>query len=340
MRCQRRRRLAGGVGVENLPLGKLSAGITTMQFLGLILFLSLVCVETPAASRKNGFEISDALIPTDQIKSGGPGKDGIPAIDEPRFVTAEEDRFLRSTDRVIGVTVNGISKAYPIKILNWHEVVNDQFADQAVVITYCPLCATGMVFSAQGADIAITFGVSGLLYNSDVLLYDRPTHSLWSQILGKAVSGPLKGTIMKQLPASHTTWREWQHRHPGTLVLSRKTGFRRDYRTSPYLDYAGSNRLMFPVEHRNNTYRNKEMILGLTLNGQHIAFPFKELKRQGIARFEYQVADQLLTIEWLAKEKTARVLDAQGEELPSVLAYWFAWYAFFPGTLVFEAPDG
>ncbi len=285
----------------------------------------------------NGFDLSDSTVDVSQIRHGGTGKDGIPALDQPKFIPAEEAKFLKRRDRVLGVYRNGVAKAYPIKILDWHEVVNDKFADEAIVVSYCPLCGTGMVFSAQAKDFAMTFGVSGLLYNSDVLLYDRPTQSLWSQILGRAITGKLRNTVLNLIPSSNTTWREWLTRHPDTLVLSRDTGFRRDYRSTPYLDYARSPKLMFPVSQKNSAYRNKEMVLGLQSGDSYKAYPFKELKRNGLTRFSDEFAGKMLTIEWLPGDKTARALDEQGNELPTVLAYWFAWYTFHPNTLVFEA---
>jgi hypothetical protein len=286
---------------------------------------------------KNGFDLSDSSVPEIEILDSGTRKDAIPALDQPKFIAAEEADFLKRKDRILGVYHNGIAKAYPIKILDWHEIVNDTYDDEAILVSYCPLCGTGMVFSAQAKDFAITFGVSGLLYNSDVLLYDRPTSSLWSQILGRAVTGPLKNTALKPIPSSHTSWQEWQARHPETLVLSRETGFRRNYRESPYLDYARSGKLMFPVSQKNSAYRNKEMVLGVQLGDHYKAYPFKELKSHGQSRFTDEFAGKLFSIEWLPNDKTARAFDQHGNELPTVLAYWFAWYTFHPDTLIFEA---
>ncbi|NIR48043.1 DUF3179 domain-containing protein, partial [candidate division KSB1 bacterium] len=144
------------------------------------------------AQTKNGFDLSGSLIPPDEILAGGPPRDGIPAIDNPKFVSPSEADFLQPEDRVLGIDRNGVAKAYPIKIVNWHEIINDRFGDEAVVVTYCPLCGSGVAFSAEINAKATTFGVSGLLYNNDVLLYDRRTKSLWSQLMGKAVTGPLK----------------------------------------------------------------------------------------------------------------------------------------------------
>lgn len=288
-----------------------------------------------AADSRNGFDYSDALVPADEIFWGGVPRDGIPPIHKPKFVAANEADFVRDKDRVLGVVHNGIAKAYPIRILDRHEVVNDHFGDQAVVVTYCPLCFSGMAFTTRFSGVDLKFGVSGLLYNSDVLLYDYKTGSLWSQLLSKAISGPLKGAEIPAIPAANTTWRNWQGRHPDTLVLSTDTGFRANYRSSPYGEYQSKGRLMFPVGNHNNDYRNKELVLGIEINGAAKAYPFKELRAHGKASFSDSVGGTQLTIEWHEKEKYARALDSSGEEIPTVIVFWFAWYAFHPGTEVF-----
>jgi len=279
---------------------------------------------------KNGFDLSDGLIPPEKIHHGGPPRDGIPSIDNPKFITAAEAGFLKDDDRVMGVRRNGIAKAYPIRILNWHEIVNDTFGDEAVLISYCPLCYSGMAFLVQGTDFHLTFGVSGLLYNSDMLLYDRQTGSLWSQIKARAISGPLKGTVLPLLPSSHTTWRDWKSEYPDTLVLSTDTGFNRNYNRSPYLGYGQSNQLFFPVEHQNSQYRRKDLVLGVTIGDKQKAYPFPELEKQGLLQFEDEFAGEKLRIEWKPAENTARILDQDNNELPSLIAYWFAWHAFYP----------
>ena len=135
-----------------------------------------------SAQSMKGFDLSNASIPVDEIKDGGPPKDGIPAIDQPEFKKASAVQLDEQT-RVMGVKVNEVAKAYPVPIMNYHEIVNDMFAGRPVVVTYCPLCGSGIAFDAAIDGERKTFGVSGLLYNSDVLLYDRQTESLWSQIM-------------------------------------------------------------------------------------------------------------------------------------------------------------
>jgi hypothetical protein len=268
----------------------------------------------------NGFNLNRASVPKDEIRAGGPPRDGIPAIDEPRFTAADGAGFLAPGDRVLGVVRNGVAKAYPVRILNWHEIVNDRFRGEAVVVSYCPLCGTGMVFSAEVDGRNLDFGVSGLLYNSDLLLYDRYSLSLWSQILGEAVSGAYVGTELTHLPASHTTWRDWRARHPDTLVLSRDTGYRRDYSRMPYDGYEESGRIYFPVANRDQRYHPKEKVIGLTLQGEAKAYPFTELAGRDTP-FRDELAGTTITVHFDNENRTGRILDADGVEMPTVTGY-------------------
>jgi hypothetical protein len=173
----------------------------------LLLLPMLALSGAVCALEKNGFEIRRPLVPRDEIVQGGPPRDGIPALDEPDSVEAGDARFLKPDDRILGISLRGAARAYPIRILNYHEVVNDRIGTEPVVITYCPLCGSGMAFSSEVGGRLLTFGVSGLLYNSDVLLFDRQTESLWSQLRKQAVTGPLKGQELEMLPVAHTAWR-------------------------------------------------------------------------------------------------------------------------------------
>ena len=163
-----------------------------MFFVGVGAILILTAWLGLGRTPTTGFDLKKHNVPLDQIVDGGPGKDGIPAILTPRFVPAGEATFLQDADRVLGLTLGAEAKAYPIKILNWHEIVNDTVSGTAVVVTYCPLCGTGIAFDATVQGSLYTFGVSGLLYQSDLLMYDHQTESLWSQISMHAVAGPLR----------------------------------------------------------------------------------------------------------------------------------------------------
>ena len=291
---------------------------------------------TSAAESKNGFVLNDALVPVDEILHGGPGRDGIPSLDDPVFVKAGEAKFLSAKDRVLGIAINGVARAYPVRILNYHEIVNDSIGAEAIVVTYCPLCGSGIAFSSTINGRRLEFGVSGLLYNSDVLLYDRQSKSLWSQIKKTAVTGPMRGTKLHAIPLSHTTWRDWQTRHPNTQVLSTDTGFRRNYKVSPYGDYTRDGRLYFPVAEQNSQYRRKSTVLGLEIDGQFKAYPFDELKKSP-EQFTDEFEGRLFEVIYDKKNQTARIVDPEGNELPTLLAFWFAWYAFHPDTDIYTA---
>ncbi|MBY4678515.1 DUF3179 domain-containing protein [Marinobacterium arenosum] len=289
--------------------------------------------------RYNDFDLRNSLIPAQQILPGGPPKDGIPAIDNPKFVSADSIDWLHSQSQLLALEIDGQAKGYPIAILNWHEVVNDSFGDQSVVITYCPLCGTGMAFLASVEGQSFTFGVSGLLYNSDVLLYDRQTDSLWSQILAKAVTGPVAGSKLRLLPLQQMTWQAWRQRYPQGQVLSRDTGFKRNYDRDPYSGYDDSTVLFFPVEFLSKRYHPKERVLGITINDRQKAYPFAELARTGQHELRDSFAGEQLLLRFDASARTGSITRLRDNQLlPAINAFWFAWYTFYPKTEVFQYP--
>jgi len=304
---------------------------------GVLSVLVLVSVSRAlrGAEEANGFDVIDALVPAAEILHGGPGRDGIPAIDKPDFVSADKANFLSPADRVLGLQIAGQSRAYPIRVMNWHEIVNDQVDGKAVLITFCPLCGTGMAFQiADGG----TFGVSGLLYNSDMLLYDRTTESLWSQIMAQAISGRRKGERLAALPLEHTTWADWQARHPNTEVLSADTGHRRDYRRSPYAGYASSRSVYFDVGKIDPRYHPKEQVVGIVINDQARVWPFAELRKSKVP-VEERLGGKMIRVNFNPKAPSAWIADEKGRPLPSTTGFWFAWMAFYPDSGVFQAQD-
>ena len=292
------------------------------------------------AQPSNGFDLSNVIIDPAAIVAGGPAKDGIPALDKPDFVSANEAGFLDPQNRILGIEIDGISKAYPIGILNWHEIVNDDINDQHFAITYCPLCGTGVAFAASVDGQNLDFGVSGLLYNSDVLLYDRASESLWSQIMGQAISGDMRGKRLTRLPITHTSWSDWLQQHPQTLVLSQNTGHSRDYSRNPYQGYEQSRALYFQVSHKAPVYFHpKERVLGLQVGDSFKAYPFSEIDKAGKARFSDSFAGQRFTIQWDRSNQSARIHDAEGNLMPAIEGFWFAWFTFHPETEVYRHPE-
>ncbi len=286
------------------------------------------------AAQHNGFVLDGASVPVREIKRGGPPRDGIPAIDRPKFVPSSAARFLQPEDRVLGYADRHGAKAYPIRIMNWHEIVNDESGDDGLLITYCPLCGTGMAFSVVHGK---TFGVSGLLYNSDVLLYDRETESLWSQIMGRAIAGPRQGELLELVPLRPTTWDAWRSAYPDTLVLSPETGYRIDYQVDPYEGYDRSKRLMFSVSSRDQSYHPKALVTGVVIDGKARAYPFEELAKLSEPLVE-QIGSTTIRVRYDGAAKSAwleRLDGGAATDLASVTAFWFAWYAFHPDTSVF-----
>ncbi len=300
----------------------------------LLLFASVV--SACESSEYNGFDLRNSAVPRDAIHPGGPLRDGIPAIDQPRFQSADGATWLKPDDRVLGLASDGIQRAYPVRILDHHEIVNDRIGDASILVSYCPLCGTGMAFRLRPGRDSEGFGVSGLLYNSDMLLYDRASDSLWSQILARAVSGPRIGERLVSVPLEHTTWKDWRKRHPATQVLSRDTGYRRDYGRSPYPGYAKDKALYFPVSRLDRRYHPKARVLGIVIGDDARAYPYSELARVETP-FHDRVGGRDLLVDFDAKNDSARLLDRDGEVLPAVSGYWFAWMAFHPDSRVFRA---
>ncbi len=241
--------------------------------------------ESPeAAGPTKALATPTPLVPLDEIISGGPPPDGIPPIDEPKFVDVEEaDGWLDDKEPVIAVEINDIIKAYPLQIMTWHEIVNDQFGDKPVTVTFCPLCNTALVFDREVNGTVYDFGTSGRLYNSALVMYDRQTGSWWSQVMGKAIVGEMTGTQLEFLPAAIISWADFKAAHPDGLVLSRDTGYRRPYGANPYAlyDTPGSRPFLFrgKIDPRLDAM---ERVVGVELNGEAKAYPFSTLAEKRV----------------------------------------------------------
>ncbi|MDF1738874.1 MAG: DUF3179 domain-containing protein [Verrucomicrobiales bacterium] len=311
-------------------------GLSQSGFL-LLLFLLVL----PEGSRaRNGFNLTKAIIPIDEIFQGGPPRDGIPSIDAPAFEKVDEADWLKDEDLIVAVEVGDEQRAYPLRILVWHEIVNDTVGGTPLAITYCPLCGTAMTFSRVYDGKTLTFGVSGLLYQSDVLMYDRETESLWSQLAMKSLSGKFVEEELKWIPSRLQTWKSWKAEHPRGKVLSRKTGFQRDYDRMPYEGYEDRPETIFPVPEHRKELGNKEWILGVRHGDASIALPEKSLTsvaENGSSEVEIEVGGKGLLIQYKVDSRAAKVTDrATGNELPVVHVYWFAWQAFYPDTTLWQ----
>jgi hypothetical protein len=225
-----------------------------------------------------------ALVRPSEVRPGGPQPDGIPAIDRPRFVSpAAADAWLAPAEPVLSLQIAGDSRAYPLQILIWHEIVNDVVGGAPVAVTYCPLCNTGIVFDRRLDGHTLDFGTSGLLYKSDLVMYDRQTHSLWAQVEGRAIAGDLAGKRLTWIPANTVAYADWKAARPGGRVLSRETGHERDYGANPYQAYDEPDRHPFLFDGvLDPRLPPKERVVGVVIGDHARAYPFSLLAERGV----------------------------------------------------------
>ena len=213
---------------------------------------------------------------TSNIRDGGPGKDGIIALLQPKFIDAQSAEYISDDQLIIGVKVGDEMRAYPHLILDWHEIVNDLAGDVPFSVTYCPLTGSALVWNRRLNGRENTFGVSGLLYNSNLIAYDRGTDSYWSQFQSTCVNGELIGQNSESMQAVETTWLTWKSMYPNSKVLSLSTGHTRNYGIYPYGDYKSNHqRLLFPVNIVDNRLPRKSRVLGVTIGNSAVAFPLE-----------------------------------------------------------------
>ena len=235
------------------------------------------------------------IVPLDKIRGGGPPKDGIPSIDDPKFVIAKDAHFVSDTDVVIGLEIDGDARAYPLFIMVWHEIVNDEVGGIPVSVTYCPLCYTNQVFERVLDGQVVEFGTSGKLYNSNLVMYDRLTDSYWSQALGLAITGELTGDTLNIIPFDVITWGDWKTLHPDSKVLTTETGHIRAYGADPYGNYYTDDRIMFPVENMDERMHPKEIILGFHIDNVYKAYKQQDLENMIVTNDEIGNTSILLT---------------------------------------------
>lgn len=228
-------------------------------------------------------DFSRATVPLEEFASGGPGKDGIPAIDRPRFVgIAAAERFLEADEPVAAVRIGTTAKAYPIRILVWHEIVNDRLGGRPIAMSYCPLCNSTVAFERRLGDRVLDFGTTGNLRNSDLVMYDRQTESWWQQLTGEAVVGELNGERLEAIPSQILSWREFKRLHPDGRVLSTETGHDRPYGENPYAGYDRPDSAPFALgEPADDRLPPKERVAAVQTGAESaIVYPFARLRRE------------------------------------------------------------
>ena len=303
----------------------------------------------------------------EEIVWGGVKKDGIPALTNPKHIAAADATYLDDDELVFGIEIAGDARAYPLRILDWHEMLNDVVGGVPVTLAYCTLCGSGILYDARvpGHDEPFVFGSSGFIYRSNKLMYDQATHSLWHQFTGRPVVGPLTGSgiELEVLPVTIATWREWRAQHPDTKVLSLDTGYERDYTPGqPYGDYFASDELMYPMLVPDERLMPKDYVFALRAEGREQAWSLTDFEGGRVINAE--VGDLPVVLIGDAATRTVRAYESGGRlfaagsepttlvadgqdwqieenaligpdgarlpRLPGHIAYWFAWQGFIP----------
>jgi len=271
---------------------------------------------------------ADSDVPFDSIMQACPARDCIPSIDQPAFISAESVDYLQDDDLLLVLTYNNITRAYPTRILDRHEIVNDMFGSTPVAVTYCPLCGSGLAFDRRNGGQVLEFGVSSLLHNSDLIMYDRQTESLWQQITGASFAGKSRGSQLKSLPLAMVEWKSWSQQNPGTEVLTVANIKSDMYMKDAYGDYATSDRLYMPVSATDARLHPKRVIYAMEIGEQAFAIDSEWLAKQG--QWSDDFKGQKLEVTLSNGGQVTALLD--GNAVTITRMYWFAWYSFHPQT--------
>lgn len=260
-----------------------------------------------ALTDRDNRDLPAPQVDLEALVSGGPPPDGIPAIDAPKFRTIEDAELsLDETEPVIVVDIGGDARAYPVEIMMWHEIVNDVVGEVPVAVTYCPLCNSAVSYERTINDVPVTFGTSGELYASALVMYDRATESLWTHFDGRAIAGVLTGHRLNPVPSPLLAWSEFKAAYPDGQVLSRDTGFVRQYGRNPYYGYDDPDTRPFflrgDVDERATV---KQRVVGVELDGAAVAFPLDQIRGGEAHATMATVGDTPIVIFWLAGQNSA-----------------------------------
>jgi hypothetical protein len=297
--------------------------------------------EPPPARATSEFktDFSKHSIPYSEILSGGPPKDAIPAIDNPRFVSVHEaNKWLHDREPVVFVQVGDDARAYPIQILIWHEIVNDTVGDEPLIVSFCPLCNTAIAFKRTCNGQVLDFGTTGRLRHSNLIMYDRQTETWWQQATGDGIAGEFTGAQLEFYPASMISWEDFKLLYPDGKVLSRETGHSRNYGNNPYLGYDDINQTPFLFDGITpEQLPPMARVLTVDLKGEAVAYPYEILSELKV--INDIAGGEPIVVLWT--EGTASALDArnipQGREVGSAVAYS---RTLDDQALTFEFKDG
>ena len=298
--------------------------------------------ETPVkkvSAKKLEFDFTNLAIPRKDMLSGGVPKNKIPALINPKMLSASEDTYINDDDEVAGLSIDGEAHAFPLRILNYHEAVNTKVGNHSVAITYCPLCKSLVAYDRIHNDQELTFRISGQLFNSNVLLYTegQKDDPLYSQMMNTQISGENSGNKLKIIPIELTSWKSWKKRYPDTKVMSAKSKFYRNYTVNPYYTYFLTEKLMFPIKKHDDRHPRKAIVLGLWSGDTFQAYPVREFVMDAKSKeINVTINNKNVTIYYDNDAKSLRVVKAD-KGVEWMYSFWFAWYAFHPETELYSA---
>jgi hypothetical protein len=306
---------------------------------GGFLHLAVGILAAPSATTAdislNGFDLDRTLLPREEIRAGGPSRDGIESVDEPEFVSVEEARWVAEQNPVLGIAIGEEAHVYPVHLMEPHQIVNDAVGGVTVAVTYDPLVAVPRAYRREVEGRILTFGVSGLVYNSNFLLYDRETESLWLQFTGEAIAGPMAGKKLERIPIRQELLGTWLSRQPLSRVLSRPRPTKIDYRYSRYTRYMIQDKIVFPVKARDDRFHAKELVLGVVGDGRPRAYLGSIVTKAG-GRVEDEFGGRKVALVYSTDDGIFSYDVGEGVDVTE--AYWFAWKAFHPDTEIWNEP--
>ncbi|TDI67159.1 MAG: DUF3179 domain-containing protein [Bacteroidetes bacterium] len=327
----------------------------------------------PGGGQGGGTTNQDWLIPVAEVFDGGPGRDGIPSLSNPDLLEASQTDFLFDDELVLGYYNGETAIAFPHQILDWHEIINQRVNSSSIVITYCPLTGTGIGLSQEIDNQKTEFGVSGLLYNNNLIAFDRNTQSNWSQMTLKAVNGPLIGVEMPTFKLVETQWAVWKAMYLDTKVVSTDTGWDRPYGVYPYGDFkTNNNNLFFPLSNDDPRLERKERVHGVLIDGKAKVYRFGSFESNNSLIMDSFEGEDIVVVgnrsDFMVSffatlsdgskpnfsaidEGRAVLADDQGnkwdvfgfpvsgptplQSTQSFMGYWFAWGAFYPNPEIY-----
>jgi hypothetical protein len=314
-------------------------GITRRGILSVPLLIGLQPVwaqgSNPFASAWPDTDFSRLKIDLSEVMSGGPPKDGIPALSDPAFIAAAKESRLADREPVMTVALPGEkARAYPIRYLMWHEIVNDRIGGVPVLVTFCPLCNTGMVFDPRIGGRTLTFGVSGLLRHSDMVMYDRQTDSWWQQALGQGIVGTHAGRQLTQLPALMESWSSFASAHPDGLVMD-EPDWSRSYGTNPYAGYDTSRPFLYDGENPPHGIDPLERVVRVGNRAWPLTRLSKagEIREAGVILYWSEGQASALDSQTIGRGREVgniRVTDEKGKDVVHDIPFAFAFHAFHP----------